>query len=85
VYFPINNKSYVDVYTELILKSITSVSIKSSNFGTTAYLRLEWFDERLKWDPEKFSNITDCVINSNKIWLPDIQVYNYYQIKQDDN
>ena len=36
----------------------------------------EWIDERLSWDPSKYSNLTDIVINPRRIWLPEIAIIN---------
>ncbi|XP_072024035.1 neuronal acetylcholine receptor subunit alpha-2-like isoform X3 [Amphiura filiformis] len=40
------------------------------------WLKLGWTDERLKWDPSKFDNITVMRVNTDHIWIPDIELYN---------
>lgn len=37
-----------------------------------------WFDESLKWDPNKYENTTRLVVFSTKLWLPDMFVFNTY-------
>ncbi|KAL8616702.1 hypothetical protein ACOMHN_031684 [Nucella lapillus] len=36
----------------------------------------EWQDERLTWDPKDFNGLSILRIPCEKIWLPDIVLYN---------
>lgn len=36
----------------------------------------EWTDILLQWDPIEHDDIADVRVPSNKIWLPDIRLYN---------
>ena len=36
----------------------------------------EWRDERLTWDPAKYSNLTDIVVHADRIWLPELAIIN---------
>ena len=36
----------------------------------------EWTDERLTWDPQKYSNLSDIVVSAGRIWLPELAVIN---------
>ncbi|WAR00650.1 ACH10-like protein [Mya arenaria] len=36
----------------------------------------EWVDEFMRWDPDEFANITTLRVPCNKLWLPDIVLYN---------
>jgi len=44
--------------------------------SATAWLRLIWNDHRLEWDEADFGDADVIRIDPNKIWLPDIEVYN---------
>merc|ERR1712012_1227798 len=35
-----------------------------------------WTDARLSWDPAHYDNITELRFPHNKIWIPDLTVYN---------
>jgi len=36
----------------------------------------EWTDMRMTWDPDDFNNLNVLRIPANKLWLPDIVLYN---------
>ncbi|KFM59453.1 Neuronal acetylcholine receptor subunit beta-3, partial [Stegodyphus mimosarum] len=36
----------------------------------------EWMDDYLSWNPEEYGNLTKIRIPCEKIWLPDIVLYN---------
>lgn len=31
-----------------------------------------WFDERVKWDPKEYENISEITLPVNNLWVPDI-------------
>jgi Neurotransmitter-gated ion-channel ligand binding domain len=39
-------------------------------------LSQEWFDYKLKWDPEDYGGVKTLHVPSENIWLPDIVLYN---------
>lgn len=43
---------------------------------TNVWLDQDWIDEYLVWNPEDFGGITELRIPCDKIWLPDIVLYN---------
>ena len=36
----------------------------------------EWKDYKLMWDPEEYGGVTELYVHSEKIWIPDIALYN---------
>ena len=40
------------------------------------WLRLAWKDDRLRWDPDEYSNITEIRVKPSSIWVPDLTLYN---------
>lgn len=36
----------------------------------------DWVDDRLKWDPADYNDLTDIVIQPERIWLPELALMN---------
>ncbi|KAH6940067.1 hypothetical protein HPB50_024615 [Hyalomma asiaticum] len=49
---------------------------KNQVLTTIVWLDQEWFDEYLVWDPLEFGNFSNLRLPCQKIWLPDIVLYN---------
>ena len=49
---------------------------KNQVMTTNVWLDQEWRDELLTWDPDEFGGIKMIRIPCDKIWLPDIVLYN---------
>jgi len=49
---------------------------KKSILEVDAWMRLNWTDEHLKWDPKEFQNLSQIHFAADEIWRPDIQLYN---------
>ena len=50
---------------------------------TSVYITANWTDYRLAWDPAEFGGLTESRIPSQKIWRPDIVLYNNNDGKYD--
>ena len=40
------------------------------------YGRQEWYDDKLRWDPDEYGGVGEIYVPSEIIWLPDIILYN---------
>ena len=49
---------------------------KNQVLTTNVWFDQEWQDELLKWDPKDFGGIEKLLIPCDKLWLPDIVLYN---------
>lgn len=38
----------------------------------------EWTDMKLRWDPDDYSGITTIRVPSDRLWLPDVVLYEKY-------
>ncbi|CAH1173693.1 unnamed protein product [Phaedon cochleariae] len=47
-----------------------------STLTVHCWLRLVWTDEKLKWDPEDYGNLTLLNLAEHEIWQPDVYLYN---------
>ncbi|CAG5136305.1 unnamed protein product, partial [Candidula unifasciata] len=61
----------------LSLIQILDVDEKNQVFKTNIWYHYRWRDIILQWNPSHYDNITNIRIPSNKIWLPDILLYNF--------
>ncbi|XP_061864885.1 neuronal acetylcholine receptor subunit alpha-4 isoform X2 [Colius striatus] len=43
---------------------------------TNVWVKQEWHDYKLRWDPQEYENVTSIRIPSELIWRPDIVLYN---------
>ncbi|KAL3867163.1 hypothetical protein ACJMK2_044385 [Sinanodonta woodiana] len=74
---PVRNASTpVRIRMGLTMTQIFDMDEKNQVLVTNVWLDQEWEDEFLRWDPQTFSNISMLRIPCDKIWLPDIVLYN---------
>ncbi|XP_020138262.2 neuronal acetylcholine receptor subunit alpha-2 isoform X2 [Microcebus murinus] len=52
------------------------VDEKNQMMTTNVWLKQEWNDYKLRWNPADFGNITSLRVPSEMIWTPDIVLYN---------
>ncbi|ESP05438.1 hypothetical protein LOTGIDRAFT_152289 [Lottia gigantea] len=74
---PVFNASHpVNVYIGITLTQIFDVEEKNQVMTTNVWLDQEWFDEKLKWNPDEFNGLKVLRVPCHKIWKPDIILYN---------
>jgi hypothetical protein len=64
------------MYLGLKLSQIADVDERNQIMTTNVWVRHEWYDVKLKWDPLSYANITKIKIPSSNIWLADVVLYN---------
>ncbi|CAF1101015.1 unnamed protein product, partial [Brachionus calyciflorus] len=60
----------------LKLSQIADIDEKNQIMTTNVWLRHEWFDHKLTWNPDHYGNTTKINVPSSNIWLPDVVLYN---------
>lgn len=66
------------------LYSLSDVNILGSTFTAAGFVSLQWYDDRLKWNPSDYeNNITEILINPTLLWIPDIQVSQYSEVSNE--
>lgn len=60
----------------LTLQQIIDVDEKNQLLVTNIWLELDWVDVNLRWDPKLYGGVKDLRIPPNKIWKPDVLMYN---------
>ncbi|XP_074030506.1 nicotinic acetylcholine receptor alpha 10 subunit isoform X1 [Leptinotarsa decemlineata] len=58
--------------------SIKHIEVNELKSSLTVYcwLRLVWNDEKLKWNPEEYGNLSVLHLAEHEVWQPDIYLYN---------
>ena len=46
--------------------------------------RQEWYDDKLRWDPDEYGGVGEIYVPSEIIWLPDIILYNKWVISWEE-
>lgn len=69
-----NDTVVVTIFPEII--RIEGIDEGIDTLSTSMSLAQTWNDPRLTWDPTKYGNITKVHLPLEKIWRPDIQLYN---------
>jgi len=74
---PIQNASQViTVKFYMTLQQMISVVEKTEEVTTSVYITASWKDYRLQWDPDDYEGLKESRIPSQRIWRPDIVLYN---------
>lgn len=66
----------IQVEFELALKQIISLDIKNQHLTTAAWMYFTWRDAFLKWKPSDWNGVTEIRMGIDRIWRPDILLYN---------
>ncbi|XP_073823335.1 nicotinic acetylcholine receptor alpha6 [Musca autumnalis] len=74
---PVANESDpLEVKFGLTLQQIIDVDEKNQILTTNAWLNLEWNDYNLRWNDSEYGGVKDLRITPNKLWKPDVLMYN---------
>nr|BBE49564.1 nicotinic acetylcholine receptor alpha6 subunit 5 [Nilaparvata lugens] len=74
---PVANESEaLEVKFGLTLQQIIDVDEKNQLLITNIWLSLEWNDYNLRWNASEYGGVKDLRITPNKIWRPDVLMYN---------
>nr|XP_022334781.1 acetylcholine receptor subunit alpha-like 1 [Crassostrea virginica] len=71
-----NNTVQLTVKLGMRLSQLLDVDEKNQIMTTSVWLRQEWVDPRLRWDPLSYGGISMTHIPSASLWRPDIVIYN---------
>ncbi|XP_036096701.1 neuronal acetylcholine receptor subunit alpha-2 isoform X1 [Molossus molossus] len=71
-----NTSDVVIVRFGLSIAQLIDVDEKNQMMTTNVWLKQEWNDHKLRWNPAEFGNITSLRVPSEMIWIPDIVLYN---------
>ncbi|CAB3397306.1 unnamed protein product [Caenorhabditis bovis] len=83
---PVHNDSQtMHVQVKFWLKQILKVDERDQIVNIYCWLELYWKDELLTWDPRQYGNLTRIHVPADKIWKPDVLVYNNANMNVEEN
>ncbi|KAK9408025.1 neuronal acetylcholine receptor subunit beta-3 [Crotalus adamanteus] len=65
----------IKVYFGLKISQLVDVDEKNQLMTTNVWLKQEWIDHKLCWNPEDYGGITAIRVPSESLWLPDIVLF----------
>ncbi|KAL5018214.1 hypothetical protein ScPMuIL_003936 [Solemya velum] len=72
-----NTTERITVEFGLSLIQILNVDEKNQVLETNVWFTYSWKDRLLVWEPARHDNVTTVMVPSEKIWQPDIVLYNF--------
>ncbi|GMS87739.1 hypothetical protein PENTCL1PPCAC_9914, partial [Pristionchus entomophagus] len=72
----LSHEEPIEVDFVFSLTQIIDVDERNQILTSNAWVRQQWIDYKLVWDPRDFGNVTKIHIPYEKIWRPDIILYN---------
>merc|ERR1719209_128479 len=76
-----NDSDTVELKLGLTLHQILDVDTNVQTMTGLYWLNLEWRDEYLVWDEDKYGGLSDIRLRPDIIWVPDIEPYNMINIE----
>jgi len=76
-----NDSDTVELKLGLTLHQILDVDTNVQTMTGLYWLNLEWRDEYLVWDEDKYGGLYDIRLRPDSIWVPDIEPYNMINIE----
>ncbi|CAO4374442.1 unnamed protein product [Caenorhabditis nigoni] len=75
---PVRNRSELPMIVKIGMQLVLLINVdeKEQVMHTNVWLTMKWDDFQLKWDPRDYANITQIRVAPEKVWLPDIVLFN---------
>ncbi|XP_055972882.1 neuronal acetylcholine receptor subunit beta-3 [Sorex fumeus] len=71
----LNSNDTIKVYFGLKISQLVDVDEKNQLMTTNVWLKQEWTDHKLRWNPEEYGGIHSIKVPSESLWLPDIVLF----------
>ncbi|XP_038184008.1 neuronal acetylcholine receptor subunit beta-3 isoform X1 [Arvicola amphibius] len=71
----LNSSDIIKVYFGLKISQLVDVDEKNQLMTTNVWLKQEWTDQKLRWNPEEYGGINSIKVPSESLWLPDIVLF----------
>ncbi|CAJ0602534.1 unnamed protein product [Cylicocyclus nassatus] len=75
---PVRNKTELPMIVKIAMQLVLLINVdeKEQVMHTNVWLTLKWHDFQLRWEPNDYDGITQIRVAPDKIWLPDIVLFN---------
>ncbi|XP_058381389.1 neuronal acetylcholine receptor subunit beta-3 [Diceros bicornis minor] len=71
----LNSNDTIKVYFGLKISQLIDVDEKNQLMTTNVWLKQEWTDHKLRWNPDEYGGIHSIKVPSESLWLPDIVLF----------
>ncbi|XP_019296206.2 neuronal acetylcholine receptor subunit beta-3 isoform X4 [Panthera pardus] len=71
----LNSNDTIKVYFGLKISQLVDVDEKNQLMTTNVWLKQEWTDHKLRWNPDEYGGIRSIKVPSESLWLPDIVLF----------
>uniref|UniRef100_A0A8C5KB30 Cholinergic receptor, nicotinic, beta polypeptide 3 n=1 Tax=Jaculus jaculus TaxID=51337 RepID=A0A8C5KB30_JACJA len=71
----LNSNDTIKVYFGLKISQLVDVDEKNQLMTTNVWLKQEWTDQKLRWNPNEYGGIRSIKVPSESLWLPDIVLF----------
>ncbi|KAF1770683.1 hypothetical protein GCK72_002504 [Caenorhabditis remanei] len=75
---PVRNSSELPLIVKMALQLVLLINVdeKDQVMHTNVWLTLQWHDFQMKWNPVNYGEIKQIRVSPDKVWLPDIVLFN---------
>ncbi|KAH7645929.1 neuronal acetylcholine receptor subunit alpha-7-like protein [Dermatophagoides farinae] len=71
-----NENDTLNVIFGITLQQIIDVDEKNQILISNLWLKFQWVDINLRWNPEEYGGVETLRIMTDRIWIPDVLMYN---------
>ncbi|XP_006141707.1 neuronal acetylcholine receptor subunit beta-3 [Tupaia chinensis] len=71
----LNSNDTIKVHFGLKISQLVDVDEKNQLMTTNVWLKQEWTDHKLRWNPDDYGGIQSIKVPSESLWLPDIVLF----------
>uniref|UniRef100_A0A1I7W6G7 Neur_chan_LBD domain-containing protein n=1 Tax=Heterorhabditis bacteriophora TaxID=37862 RepID=A0A1I7W6G7_HETBA len=75
---PVKNISETPIIVKIALQLVLLINVdeKDQVMHTNVWLTLKWHDFQMRWNPVNYGEIRQIRVSPDKVWLPDIVLFN---------
>ncbi|GAB6022897.1 hypothetical protein CHUAL_006992 [Chamberlinius hualienensis] len=79
-----NETNPFTVILGLSVININKIELRSQTLDIDGWVQYKWSDSRLTWNPKEYDNINVIRVTTNRLWIPDVTVYNSVNSKDQE-